>query len=137
MDLYYRRHWKPGEILKLMWEPRSSCESYIKSKMIFFFFPVLLRKDWHTSLYQFKVYSMIVWLTYIVKLYWKYTVFALIKLFTIGYWYIAIKNKSYFSLILVFHKAIMTYTLLCPSCFIKSYVKWGALSFTGSVFILM
>lgn len=32
------------------------------------FFPVLLRNNWLTSLYKFKVYSMMVWFTYIVKL---------------------------------------------------------------------
>lgn len=29
--------------------------------------PVLLRNNWHTSLNRFKAYSMMVWLTYIVK----------------------------------------------------------------------
>ena len=32
-----------------------------------FFLPVLLIYDWHTALYQFKVYSVMIWLTRIVK----------------------------------------------------------------------
>ena len=32
-----------------------------------FFLPVLLRYDWHTALYRFKVYNLIIWLIYIMK----------------------------------------------------------------------
>lgn len=31
------------------------------------FFPVLLKHNWHRSLYKFMVYSMMIWFTYVVK----------------------------------------------------------------------
>ena len=66
----------PGEILKilmpgclgciLLYQPVwgwSQASQYLKH----FLSPVLLRNNWHTSLYKFKVYSMMVWFTCIVK----------------------------------------------------------------------
>ena len=32
-----------------------------------FFLPILLRCNWYTALYKFKVYSIIIWVTYIMK----------------------------------------------------------------------
>ena len=42
-------------------------QMFIFSLYLFFFFPLLLRNSWHTSLYKNKVYNMMVWFTYIVK----------------------------------------------------------------------
>ena len=40
----------------------------------YFFLPVLLRYNWHTALYKLKVYSVMIWLTYVVK--WYHSMFS-------------------------------------------------------------
>ena len=39
---------------------------------VVFFFPFLSRYNWHTTLYKFKVNSMIIWFTYIMKQFPQY-----------------------------------------------------------------
>jgi len=40
---------------------------YVCVYIYIFFLPDLQRYEWHTALYEFKMYSIIIWLTYIVR----------------------------------------------------------------------
>lgn len=40
---------------------------YLCPPSLVFFFPVVLRNNWHASLYKFSTYSMMLWFTHIVK----------------------------------------------------------------------
>ena len=47
-----------------LWQGLSNSVPLPKKYFLSRLFPVLLRYDWHTALYKFKVYSIIIWLTY-------------------------------------------------------------------------
>lgn len=38
------------------------------ARLLFFFFPIVLRYNWNTTLHKFKVYSIMICFTYIVKM---------------------------------------------------------------------
>ena len=51
---------------KLYWKiTYLKMHSIVMSFNLFFFPPVSLRCSWHTVLHQFKVYSIVIWLTYV------------------------------------------------------------------------